>query len=100
MIEDTEIGGGEDTVVWAPAANGRFNLSDTYEFLRKKKQPWPWSDLVWFKNRINRHSFVAWIALRNGLKTLSMLKKWGTVQSDVCVQCWREEETEEHLLYE
>lgn len=72
----------------------------THEFLRKKKQPWPWVNLVWFKNRIHSHSFIAWLALRNRLKTLSRLKKWGIVQLDLCVHCWREEEMEEHLLYD
>lgn len=65
-----------------------------------KKCPWKWSKLVWFKRRIPRHSFTAWMALKNGLKTLKKLKARGVVESDICVQCRNEPETEEHVLFD
>lgn len=93
LILSTEIRGGGDEIVWAPAANGMFSLADTYNFLRSTKAPWKWSSLVWFTARIPRHAFVAWLTLRGGLKTLKKLKDWNVVQSDVCVHCWHEQET-------
>lgn len=43
LILSIEIRGGEDEIEWAPAVDGKFNLADTYNFIRKIKTPWKWS---------------------------------------------------------
>lgn len=49
---------------------------------------------------IPRHVFIAWMALRGRPKTLVKIKDWGIVQSELCVHCWRDPETEDHLFYD
>lgn len=100
LLEDTEIHGENDEIVWGPAANGMYNLADTYEFMRKKKPAWEWNTAIWFRARIPRHAFIAWMALWRGLKTLGKLKLWGVVNSDICVHCWMSKEIEDHLFFE
>lgn len=67
--------------------------------LRKKKQPVNWCSMIWFRNNIPRHAFIAWLAIRRELKTLSKLREWGVVQSNLCVLCWSSSETENHLFH-
>lgn len=100
IIEDMEIGGGSDEVVWAPSKGGNYTLRDTCEFMRRKKAPWEWHSLVWHKNRIPKHAFISWMALKGGLKTLQKMKTWGVVQSETCVLCWGNMETEQHPFYD
>lgn len=37
LIEGTEITGGDDYIIWAPSASGKFTLADFYKFIRKKE---------------------------------------------------------------
>lgn len=97
-IEDTEIGGVTDEIIWAPALKGAFTLKVPYEFIRKKGAPRLLHRLVWLKNRIPRHAFVCWMALKKGLKTLHKLRAWGVVDDDTCMHCWGTAETQGHLL--
>ncbi|KAF5187155.1 hypothetical protein FRX31_023258 [Thalictrum thalictroides] len=52
---------------------------------RKTKLPVNLYKVVWFSNKMPRHSFITWLAIRNGLKTLDRLKSYGVVQNDTCV---------------
>lgn len=74
LIRDTEIEGGQDSVIWSASKSGEFELKLTYEELRKKKAPVWWANLVWHSNNIPRHSFILWMGLSGALKTLNKLK--------------------------
>lgn len=52
-----------------------------------------------FSHKIPKHSFISWMLVKQGLKTLKKLKKWGTISSDICALCWREHEDKEHLFF-
>lgn len=67
--------------------------------MRRKTNPWGWHKTIWFSRRIPTHSFIMWMALRRGLKTLSKIKVWCIVQSYLCVHYWQAAETEEHLFF-
>lgn len=58
VIEDKEIGRGEDDILWGPAKHGMYTLNDTYEAMRKIKEPSKWSSLAWQKTRIPCHVFI------------------------------------------
>lgn len=70
LMEDTEIHGGLDVVIWAPSVSGDFKLVDTYEYIIRKKAPWLWYDLVWHPTRILRHAFIAWLVLKKRIKKI------------------------------
>lgn len=48
LIEEIEILGGDDEIVWFVSKSGYFSLKDTYEFLRCKNTPVWWKDVAWF----------------------------------------------------
>lgn len=74
LIEGARIEGGEDEVVWALALRGEFTLKDTVKFMRKKGAHWQWHKVIWFSGNIPRHSFLAWIMIKKGLKMLDKMK--------------------------
>lgn len=76
-IEEIEISGGEDEWVWAVEESGEYTMKSTYESLRRRKEAVRWHKAVWFTNNIPKHSFILWMALRGGLKTLSKMYDWG-----------------------
>lgn len=97
LLENTKINGGNDEIAWGPSTNKQYNLSNMYGFMKKRNLHG--CEVVWFQGRIPRHAFIAWMALLRGLKTLRKLKTWGVVGSNLCVHCWRSQETEDHLLF-
>lgn len=74
-------------------------MKDTYDAMRKAKEPWMWSSVVWPKTRIPRHAFITWMALKSGMKMLQKMKE-DVVNSDNCVLCWNGTEAEQHVFYE
>ncbi|KAF5208114.1 hypothetical protein FRX31_002302 [Thalictrum thalictroides] len=83
-LQEVSIGGGQDEVIWNISLIGHYSMKETYEALRVTKQPVSWHQLIWFSNRIPRHSFIAWMAVQGGLKTLSKLREWGVVHTSTC----------------
>lgn len=85
VFEETEIQGGEDYWIWIATSSGTYTLKETYFSLCKTQNVWPWHSMVWFSQRIPWHSFVTWMALRGGLKTLARSSNgvWYR-QKDVC----------------
>lgn len=74
------------------------NLKQTYEHIRMRKEPADWHTAVWFPNWIPKHSFITWLAIRGGLKTLDKLFEWGIFSSNKCVFCYKEVEIVHHLF--
>lgn len=58
----------DDEVIWSSSSSGEFSIASSFS----DQQSIPvvsWSDLLWFKSWINKHSIYAWMVLHNGLKT-------------------------------
>lgn len=98
--ESVPILGGKDEHVWTTSLYGEYEVKSACESMRKTKDPFSWHDRIWFPNNIPRHSFVSWMTLKQGLRTLGKLKNRGVVDSDWCVLCWCRVETEERLFHE
>lgn len=98
--EEIEISGENDEIVWTASLHGDFTFKDTYHCIRNGVAPVAWHSLVWFSHNIPRHSFIAWMLLKEGLKTLVKLKQWNVVQSEVCILCSQHREDENHLFHE
>lgn len=90
----------DDKIVWTPAPSGNFSLASTWNSIRSCKPVVSWSSLIWFKGAVPRYSFIAWLAINNGLMTRDKLLEFGTVNTNTCVLCNGSLETVHHLFFE
>ncbi|CAI8616178.1 unnamed protein product [Vicia faba] len=49
---------------------------------------------------IPKHSFIAWLAVQNRLKTRDRLKKMQIIMDSTCMLCGEQEESRDHLLFQ
>lgn len=73
-------------------------MKDTYNALRHVNPQASWLKFVWFTNNIPKHSFIAWLVIKNALKTQDKLVEWGLRRNAVCIFCHMEIETVKHLF--
>lgn len=64
----------------------RFSASKVWYFLNPIESPVTWFSLVWFKQKIPKHAFIAWLAFRDRLSS------WGIQVSPGCMLCGDENE--------
>ena len=74
--------------------------SSAKEALREHGSNVNWWKLVWFKGHIPKHAFVVWMVCRMKLTTKAKLKSWGCIDSDTCILCEAESESEHHLFFQ
>lgn len=75
-----------------------FRSSTTWEVLRPREEIKDWTDVVWFKGGIPKHSFTMWIANYDRLPTRARLASWGLPVSPLCPFCSAHDENRDHLL--
>ncbi|KAF6155065.1 hypothetical protein GIB67_035812 [Kingdonia uniflora] len=90
---------GEDEVIWKASTSGTFTMKSSYEEIRHHNPTWNYAQLIWFNGCIPSHSFITWLTFKGALKTQTKLKRWGPVAQSVCLFCWAEEETENHIFF-
>ncbi|KAL0795647.1 hypothetical protein Bca101_067024 [Brassica carinata] len=94
---------GHEIFQWCKA-NGSFGSTfsskDTWENLRVPAPMVSWDKVIWFKERILRNSFMAWLALLRRLPTKDKLLRWGMNVTGDCVLCSSAKETYHHLFFE
>ncbi|KAF6158392.1 hypothetical protein GIB67_022472 [Kingdonia uniflora] len=90
---------GEDEVIWKASTSGTFTMKSSYEEIRHHNPTWNYAQLIWFNGCIPSHSFITWNIFKGALKTQTKLKRWGLVAQSVCLFCWAEEETENHIFF-
>uniref|UniRef100_A0A803Q8P1 Reverse transcriptase zinc-binding domain-containing protein n=1 Tax=Cannabis sativa TaxID=3483 RepID=A0A803Q8P1_CANSA len=59
-----------------------------------------WSNEVWSRLNIPKHSFLLWLAMLNKLKTRDRLFKHGYIDGAECIFCNNVAETTNHLFFE
>ncbi|CAI8604644.1 unnamed protein product [Vicia faba] len=59
-----------------------------------------WAETVWARSNIPKHSFMYWMAIQDRLKTRSMLKKMGILDTEDCLLCGMHEENIRHLFFD
>ena len=57
-----------------------FSTQQVWKDLQSQVPKVDWHSLVWFKNRIPRHSFILWLTMLNRLSTQKRMVKWKLVQ--------------------
>jgi hypothetical protein len=74
-----------DKPIWTISKSGSYSSSDTWDFLRKKKNVVEWWSLVWFHYAIPKQAFLLWLTLHNRLTTGDRLLSWGFNGDTQCV---------------
>ena len=59
-----------------------------------------WHCIVWFKNRIPRHSFILWLTMLNRLSTQKRMIKWKIGTGDRCPFCKTVQDSRSHLFFD
>ncbi|KAL0671663.1 hypothetical protein Bca4012_034367 [Brassica carinata] len=77
-----------------------FSASKVWNFLKPIETLVPWFSLVWFKQKIPKHVFIAWLTFRDRLATRDHLSTWGIQVSPDCMLCGDENETRNHLFFD
>jgi hypothetical protein len=90
--------GNEDTPIWK-SNTGKYSSSETWNQLRAKFPKVDWYNIVWFPLAIPRHSFILWLAFRDGLTTKYRMSLKGYTRSMVGLFCHEHIETKEHLFF-
>ncbi|XP_022157473.1 uncharacterized protein LOC111024165 [Momordica charantia] len=80
-------------VAWSEisTSSGLFSVSNALDVLRPVRPPVPWFSLVWFGGNIPKHSFIAWLAMRDRLATRDRLCRWDYSVMVSCVFCTGQE---------
>ncbi|CAA7035796.1 unnamed protein product [Microthlaspi erraticum] len=79
---------------------GYFSSSETWDSIHPSPPTIPWTQSVWFKDRIPKHAFILWLAMRDRLSTRDRLRSWGLNVPTNCLLCNAVPETRNHLLVE
>ncbi|KAG7542752.1 Reverse transcriptase zinc-binding domain [Arabidopsis thaliana x Arabidopsis arenosa] len=77
-----------------------FSTADTWNHLHPPGTKMDWFDAVWFKGRIPKHSFIAWLNSRHRLHTKDRLIRWGLIIPPTCLLCNSFDESRQHLFFD
>ncbi|XP_062104130.1 uncharacterized protein LOC133815290 [Humulus lupulus] len=81
-------------------AGARYQISRGYKLLCPIQNKVKWSQEVWGRLNLPRHSFVLWVAIQNRLRTREKLQKHNVIVESHCLFCRIQTETEEHLFFD
>ncbi|CAA7024778.1 unnamed protein product [Microthlaspi erraticum] len=79
---------------------GIFSTSRTWDSLHPPSPALPWTETVWFKQRVPKHAFILWVTLRDRLTTRDKLRSWGINVPASCLLCGSNPETRDHLFFQ
>ncbi|CAH1430020.1 unnamed protein product [Lactuca virosa] len=91
-----------DKVLWRKR-DGKiveFDIQHVWNDLREDGQMVPWVHLVWFKQRIQRHSFILWLAIHERLNTQDRMRFWDSNKNLNCSLCNSQPDSHSHLFFE
>jgi hypothetical protein len=74
-----------DKPIWTIGSTDSYINSETWNFLRRKKEVVGWWNLVWFSYAIPKQAFILWLAMHNRLSTGDRLLSWGYTGNIQCV---------------
>ncbi|GAB2210356.1 hypothetical protein Droror1_Dr00015622 [Drosera rotundifolia] len=74
----------QDKCIWKLSSNGQFSVSSLWEHIGIKGSKVDWSSLIWSKQAVPRHSFIAWLMPHGRLSTQDRLFSMGRIQTLSC----------------
>ncbi|KAL1201844.1 putative ribonuclease H protein [Cardamine amara subsp. amara] len=92
-----------DIYLWKPdhtSARDFFSFSATWTTLHPPPQSVEWYQSVWFKGRIPKHAFVAWVTARGMLNTRDRFRSWNMPVPATCLLCALQDESHQHLFFD
>lgn len=85
--------------VIAGKSNQRYSIGTVYHHLRVQGAFVLWTQTVWNKGGIPRHSFLAWLFVLNQCSTRDMIIGWRLQSSPLCLLCNVAAECKKHLFF-
>ncbi|XP_056862460.1 uncharacterized protein LOC130510134 [Raphanus sativus] len=93
----------EDYYMWRIATTDPpsvFSTSRLWSSLNPSPPPVTWHKVVWFSQRIPKHSFIVWLLLKGMMLTRDRLRSWGLAVPPDCLLCGHAPETANHLFFQ
>ncbi|XP_048624100.1 uncharacterized protein LOC106453611 [Brassica napus] len=93
---------GQDSYEWVidGRLNHSYSIGTVYHNLREQGPIVPWTQTVWNKGGIPRHSFLSWLFVLNRCPTRDRIIGWGLQSSLLCLLCNAASESRNHLFFE
>ncbi|XP_071708900.1 uncharacterized protein [Rutidosis leptorrhynchoides] len=92
-----------DSIKWrgVDGSLSDFSVATSYEDIRSRAVKVNWFRVIWFTQSIPRHAFVAWLLMREKLKTHDKMKAW-EVHNQVllCPLCKLCPDSHAHLFFD
>ncbi|XP_074271234.1 uncharacterized protein LOC141595163 [Silene latifolia] len=79
--------------------NGVYTIKAGYQWLQGTLPKVAWYPLVWNRFNVPKHSFIAWLCVRQRLLTKDKLQAFVVVNDGLCELCKIGDETHMHLFY-
>ncbi|GAV92484.1 LOW QUALITY PROTEIN: zf-RVT domain-containing protein, partial [Cephalotus follicularis] len=98
-VLDIPISSGPDCIFW-DRVGAPFSTSRAWLGIRTPSNKVPWHSLVWHPQRIPKHAFCLWLALRGAHRTRDKLLTVGVVQSATCAFHCGLPESYDHLFFQ
>ncbi|XP_050938813.1 uncharacterized protein LOC127148660 [Cucumis melo] len=88
-----------DSWVWVPGHQGGFSIASAWEAVRPRGGRVLWDGLLWGGGNIPKHSFCAWLAIKDRLGTRDRLHRWDSSVLLSCILCQGGMESRDHLFF-
>ncbi|KAL9816576.1 putative RNA-directed DNA polymerase [Arabidopsis thaliana] len=92
----------DDVYLWkadAHAPTRSFSAAKMWLALHPPGAQVQWHKSIWFKDRVPKNAFIAWVAAWNRLHTRDRLRSWGFSVPALCVLCNVGNESRDHLFF-
>lgn len=89
----------KDRIIWLLKHNDKFSINSTQNEIKYQGIQVSWSNIVWHKNSILRHSLILWMVIKGKLPTRIKLAKLGVVSSANCVLSNEKDEDLDYLFF-
>ncbi|CAH2064195.1 unnamed protein product [Thlaspi arvense] len=92
----------EDTYQWwiDDHAKNNYNTGSIYSAIIEQYPSVPWSRIIWFSQRIPKHSFLAWLVVLNRCPTRDRMRECGLQVDPLSVLCNSAAESRDHLFFD
>ena len=88
-----------DSWVWVPGRQGGFSIASAWKAIHPRGGRVLWDGLMWGGRNIPKHSFCAWLAIKDRLGTRDRFHRWDSSVPLSCILCQGGVESRDHLFF-